>query len=54
MRAANPYPEWITQAEAVPLPDHSPDAKAFELLDDKLITVQGDERAVVRYRIAIK
>lgn len=53
-RAATPFPEWVTQAAATALPEHSPDAKAIVLLEDKLITVQGDGRAVERYRIALK
>jgi transglutaminase-like putative cysteine protease len=54
VRAATPFPDWITQAAAARLPDHSPNARAIVLLEDKLITVQADGRAVERYRLALK
>jgi hypothetical protein len=48
------FPDWVTQAASAPLPEHSSDAKAMVLLEDKLITVQPDGRAVERYRMVVK
>jgi hypothetical protein len=48
------FPDWVTQAAAVPLPEHSSDARAIVLLEDTLITVQPDGRSVERYRLAVK
>ena len=48
------FPDWVTQAAAVPLPEHSSDARAIILLEDTLITVQPDGRSVERYRLAVK
>jgi hypothetical protein len=52
--ASTPFPDWVAQAAAAPLPEHSSDAKAIVLLEDDLITVQPDGRAVERYRLVIK
>ena len=41
-----PFPDWAQQAVAAPVPEHSNDAKAVVLLEDKLLTVQSDGRAV--------
>ena len=54
VRASTPFPDWVTQAATAPLRDHSPDAKAIVLLEDKLITVQSDGHAVERYRLVLK
>src|SRR5579862_1588834 len=54
LRASTPFPDWVLQAAAGPLPEHSRDAKAIVLLEDKLITVQSDGRAVERYRRVVK
>ena len=54
-RASTPaFPDWVTQAAAAPMPEHSSDARAVVLLEDKLIAVQPDGRAVERYRMAVK
>ena len=49
-----PVPDWFTQAAAAPLPPHDPEAKAVVLLEDKLITVQPDGKAVERFRQVVK
>lgn len=49
-----PVPDWFKQAAAVPLPPHDPEAKAIILLEDTLITVQPDGKAMERYRGVIK
>lgn len=54
MASTPPFPDWVTQASAATLPDHSKDAKAIVLLEDRLITVQPDGRAVERRRDVVK
>ncbi len=49
-----PFPDWVTQVSAAALPDHSKDAKAIVLLEDRLIMVQPDGRAVERRREVVK
>lgn len=49
-----PFPDWVTQAAGGPLPEHSRDARAMVLLEDKLITVQADGRAIERDRMVVK
>ncbi|HEX3472655.1 MAG TPA: DUF3857 domain-containing protein [Silvibacterium sp.] len=53
-RASTPFPDWVTQVSSAALPDHSKDAKAIVLLEDRLITVQPDGRAVERRRDVVK
>ena len=54
--ASNPIlPDWVTQAaNPVVLPRDQQDAKAVYLLEDTLLTVQPDGRAVYRYRAVVK
>lgn len=52
--ASTSAPDWVTQAASAPLPDHSKDAKAIVLFEEQLIAVQGDGRAVERYRQVVK
>ena len=47
-------PDWVAQAAATPTAEHSSDARAIVLLEDKLISVQSDGRAVERYRLVVK
>ncbi len=48
-------PDWVTQAAAsAPLPAAWRDAKAVYLLEDTLLTVQPDGKAVERYRAVVK
>lgn len=49
-----PFPDWVMQVSASALPDHSKDAKAIVLLEDRLIMVQPDGRAVERRREVVK
>jgi Domain of Unknown Function with PDB structure (DUF3857)/Transglutaminase-like superfamily len=53
-RASTAFPDWLAQAAAAPTPEHPADARAIVLLEDKLLTVQSDGRAVERYRLAVK
>jgi transglutaminase-like putative cysteine protease len=53
-RASASAPDWVAQAAAVLLPEHSKDAKAIVLLDDTLVTVQADGRATERYRYVVR
>jgi hypothetical protein len=53
--AGNPsLPDWVLHAANTKLPAYPPETKAVVLLEDKLLTVQPDGRAVVRYREVIK
>ncbi|MBV8629612.1 MAG: DUF3857 domain-containing protein, partial [Silvibacterium sp.] len=54
MASTPPFPDWFTQAAAAPVPEHPDDAKAIVLLEDKLISVQPDGRAIERYRLVVK
>ena len=48
-------PDWVTQAATdAPLKGEWRDAKAVVLLEDTLVTVQPDGRAVQRYRAVVK
>lgn len=48
-------PDWVTQAATnAPLKGEWRDAKAVYLLEDTLLTVQPDGRAVLRYRAVVK
>jgi hypothetical protein len=47
-------PDWVAQAAATPTAEHSSDARAIVLLEDKMISVQSDGRAVERYRLVVK
>jgi len=50
-----PVPDWVLQAvTAAPLKSEWRDAKAIYLLEDTLITVQPDGRAIQRYRAVVK
>ena len=54
--ASNPtLPDWVLQAaQTVNPPAAEHDAKAMYLLEDTLLTVQGDGRATYRYRAVIR
>ena len=52
--AATPFPDWVLQAVAHNLPPYPADTKAVVLLEDKLVTVGSDGRAMERYREVIK
>ncbi|HEY2015874.1 MAG TPA: hypothetical protein VGH38_20365, partial [Bryobacteraceae bacterium] len=48
-------PDWVVQASTnAPLKGEWRDAKAVFLLEDTLLTVQPDGRAVERYRAVVK
>ncbi len=48
------FPDWVSQAASTKLPALPPETKAVELLDDTLVTVFPDGRAVERHREVIK
>ncbi len=53
--AKNPVlPDWMLQAANTKLPEYSSGAKAVVLLEDKMLTVQSDGKAVERYRTVVK
>jgi transglutaminase-like putative cysteine protease len=52
--AANPFPDWVTQAAAAKLPSYPPNTPAVVVLDDRLITVTPDGQTVERKRWAVR
>jgi Domain of Unknown Function with PDB structure (DUF3857)/Transglutaminase-like superfamily len=52
--AANVFPEWVFQAASVRLPAYPPTMGAVVLLDDRLLTVGPDGRALERHRQVIR
>ena len=47
-------PDWVLQAANAKLPEYPPSTKAVVLLEDKMLTVRPDGKAVERYRSVIK
>jgi hypothetical protein len=47
-------PDWVLQAANAKLPEYPPGTKAVVLLEDKMLTVRPDGKAVERYRSVIK
>ncbi len=52
--ASSPFPDWVVQAAASKLPVYSPSTVAVVLLDEDLVTVAPDGRAVERERKVLK
>lgn len=49
-----PFPDWVAQAAADKFPAYPAETKAVVLLEDKLVTVGVDGKAIERYREVIK
>ncbi len=47
-------PDWVLQAANTKLEEYPPDTKAIVLLEDKMLTVQPDGKAIERYRTVVK
>jgi hypothetical protein len=52
--AADTLPDWVTQAASARLPAYSSETKAVVLMQDDLVTVQADGKALERHREVIK
>ena len=54
LHAANPFPDWVTQAASAKLPTYPAHTSAVILLDDRLVSVGPDGRATERERRVLK